>query len=103
MSKGRIDPKTQNVDLGICITESGVLPAKDQDLLKLATVIKATVAGTITYYNKYNKKTGSWAFEAGESYMIAFTQINSVGTTLAANEIYWGVTDSDIGGDEYAS
>jgi len=94
MSAIPLDPQTNNTAIGLYITASGPITL-DVDIGQLATWIKCSTAGTISWYNKYTDETGTWVLEAGEGWPIGFTKINSVGTT--AGGLYWATSSNKVG------
>jgi hypothetical protein len=107
-----LDAKTQNVEVGIIITHSDIVPGlynpaipDPNDVInRQASILKATVAGDVVYQNGNNGEPGWITLEAGEGWMIAFDRILTSATingtlrstTLTAAQIFWATTAADI-------
>lgn len=100
----KLDPATQNIEVGLVITHSDYIEGYDIPFDRLATVLKAGVAGEIVYQNGSNGEPGVWKVEAGEPAFIACDRILTSGTiggivrttTVPATDIIWGTTAADI-------
>lgn len=99
-----LDTNTPNVDVGIIITHSDVIDTIGEPIGRQATILKATVAGDIVYQNGSDGEPGWITLEAGEGWMIAFDRVLTSATingtlrstSLAAAQIFWATTASDI-------
>lgn len=100
----KLDPATQNIEVGIVITHSDYVKAYDIPFDRLATVIKTTTAGEFVYQNGSNGEAGVWSTEAGEGWYIACDRILTSATidgvlrttTIPATNIMWATTAADI-------
>lgn len=100
----KLDPATQNIEVGILITHSDYAKSYGEPFDRLATILKAKVAGEIVYQNGSNGEPGVWNLEAGEPVLIACDRIleNATingtlrSTSIAADQIIWATTAADI-------
>lgn len=105
MTAERLNPRTQNPDIGIFFSDSGkvTMAAADLELGELVTMIKREVAGTVVWENEYTGQRGAWIFEAGETYPIPCTKIlasatiKSIAYTTTAGDIWYAVTTNELG------
>lgn len=99
-----LDAKTPNVEVGIVITHSDLIPALDQPIGRQGTVLKVTAAGSVVYQNGENGEPGWITLEAGEGWMISFDRVLTSATingtlrstSLTAAQIFWATTAADI-------
>ena len=102
MAANKLDPATQNINIGLYIGKSRKVTI-GQKFGELACFIKAVQAGTVVWSNSLTGEVSVWEYEAGETYqlvcdeILASATIDGVLYNTVPTDLYWASTPAGVG------
>lgn len=105
MANAKLDPKSQNNEIGIFFRKSRKVTI-GQQFGELASFIKAKQAGDVVWKNNITAEVSIWTFEAGETFPLVCDEILSGATidgtpyTTAPTDLYWASTPANVADEE---
>jgi hypothetical protein len=105
MANAKLDPNSQNNEIGIFFRKSRKVTIGTQ-FGELASFIKAKQEGDVVWKNNITGEVNVWNFEAGETYplvcdeILVSATIDSVLYTTAPTDLFWASTPANVGAQE---